>query len=140
MLLRKLKIEIEAASSMHQASYPAMPCKEHGTTSYGLNTKHQHFRVKPSKEKMVEFVNYMNSLSLADGPLTTDVAKGVAASHGLDANTQQSKPPEAGLGAMAADTQEPPAHAGLGASPDGLNMDAAEPDPRKKNSMRVNLN
>ena len=113
MLLRKLKIEIEAASSMHQTSYPAMPCKEHGTTSYGLNTKHQHFRVifdkkKPSKEKIVEFVNYMNSLSLADGPLTTDVAKGAAASHGLDANTQQSKPPEEGLGAMAADTQEPP--------------------------------
>ena len=67
----------------------------------------------------------MSSLSLADGPLTTDVA---AASHGLDANTQQSKPPEAGLGAMA----EPPAHAGLGASPDGLNMDATEPDPKKK--------
>ena len=111
-----------------------MLCKEHGTTSYGLNTKHQYFRVifdkkKPSKEKIVEFVNYMNSLSLADGPLTTDVA---AASHGLDANTQQSKPPEAGLGAMAADTQEPPAHAGLGASPDGLNMDATEPDPKKK--------
>ena len=66
-LLRTLKMKIEAASSMHQASYPAMPCKEHGTTSYGigkvyLNTKHQHFRVKPSKEKMVEFVNYMNSL------------------------------------------------------------------------------
>ena len=126
MLLRKLKIEIEAASSMHQASYPAMLCKEHGTTSYGLNTKHQHFRVifdkkKPSKEKIVEFVNYMNSLSLADGPLTTDVAKGAAASRGLDANA-----PEAGLGAMAA------AHAGIGASPDGLNMDAAEPDPRKK--------
>ena len=90
---------------------------------------------------MVEFVNYMNSLSLADGPLTTDVAKGAAAaSHGLDANTQQSKPPEAGLGAMAADTQEPPAHAGLGASPDGLNMDATEPDPKKKKSMQVNLN
>ena len=31
MLLRKLKMKIEAASSMHQASYPAMPCKEHGT-------------------------------------------------------------------------------------------------------------
>ena len=66
-LLRTLKMKIEAASSMHQASYPAMPCKEHGTTSYGLNTKHQHFRVifdkkKTSKEKMVEFVNYMNSL------------------------------------------------------------------------------
>ena len=49
-LLRTLKMKIEAASSMHQASYPAMPCK------------HQHVRVKPSKEKMVEFVNYMNSL------------------------------------------------------------------------------
>ena len=63
-LLRTLKMKIEAASSMHQASYPAMPCKEHGTTSYGigkvyLNTKHQHFRVifdkkKPSKEKMLK--------------------------------------------------------------------------------------
>jgi hypothetical protein len=66
-LLRTLKMKIEAASSMHQASYPAMPCKEHGTTSYGigkvyLNTKHKHFRAKPSKEKMVEFVNYTNSL------------------------------------------------------------------------------
>ena len=70
------------------------------------------------------------SLPLADGPIIFDVAKGAAASHGLDANTQQSKPPEQGLGAMAADT--PPAHAGLGASPDGLNMDATEPDPKKK--------
>ena len=31
------------ASSMPQASYPAMPCKEHGTTSYGIG-----------KEKMVK--------------------------------------------------------------------------------------
>ena len=56
------------------------------------------------------------SLPLADGPIIFDVAKGAAASHGLDANTQQSKPPEEGLGA----------------SPDGLNMDATEPDPKKK--------
>ena len=54
------------------------------------------------------------SLPLADGPIIFDVDTW------LDAN----------LAAMAAGT--PPAHAGLGASPDGLNMDATEPDPKKK--------
>ena len=82
-LLRTLKMKIEAASSMHQASYPAMPCKEHGTTSYGLNTKHQHFRVifdkkKPSKEKMLKWASskpcqaeWIHALQLIDNHMNS---------------------------------------------------------------------